>query len=89
MEQLSREKNIFLIWRTQESEKIRLSETLYSFEYYSKYQSWTSKKDESEELKSALKELNERLRQQKEEVAQLDEEIQKKSRENGVHNDFL
>jgi structural maintenance of chromosome 2 len=37
MDKLLKEKNMFLIWRTQETEKNRLRQQVHSYEYYKKH----------------------------------------------------
>ena len=50
MDKLVREKNMFLVWRTQEAEKMRIKQQVVSYEYYRKYQMVTVRSEEITQL---------------------------------------
>lgn len=56
MDKLLKDKNMFLVWRTQETEKVRLKQQVNAYEYYRKHKMVLQKCDEMNQLNDQIHE---------------------------------
>ena len=75
MDKLVKEKNMFLVWRTQETEKNRLRQQVHSYDYHKKSQSIAQKAEETLTLLDQQGESKQLLITQQDNIRKIEAEV--------------